>query len=95
MAGAHRPVGAVSTPEPAEQVVDTRAPGADSCVNLTNAAVEALAPGSSFVLVADHDPIGLCYMLDAERPGTVTWEPLEQGPTTWRVRFTGVAAPSA
>ena len=80
---------------PTEQVVDTRVPDADSCVNLTNAAVETLAPGSSFVLVADHDPVGLCYMLDAERPGTVTWEPLEQGPTTWRVRFTRVPAPSA
>jgi uncharacterized protein (DUF2249 family) len=75
-------------PSPSEQLVDTRLPGADSCVNLTNAAVDALSAGTSFVLVADHDPIGLCYMLDAERPGTVSWQPLEQGPAQWRVRFT-------
>jgi len=79
---------------PVEQIVDTRAPGADSCVNLTNAAVDALAPGSSFVLVADHDPIGLCHMLDAERPGVVAWQSVENGPTTWRVRFTKVLAVS-
>ncbi|HEY9484987.1 MAG TPA: DUF2249 domain-containing protein [Micromonosporaceae bacterium] len=81
------------TDAPAEQVVDTRAPDADSCVNLTNRAVDALAPGASFVLVADHDPIGLCYMLDAERPGAITWQPLEQGSATWRVRITKVGSP--
>ena len=63
-------------------------------MNLTNAAVDALTPGSSFVLIADHDPIGLCYMLDAERPGMMSWQPLEQGPTTWRVRLTRVSASS-
>ena len=86
----------VSPAPSSEQVVDTRLPGSDSCVNLTNAAVDALAagaPGAGFVLVADHDPIGLCYMLDAERPGIVTWQPLEQGPAVWRTRFT--KAPSA
>ncbi|WAX58124.1 DUF2249 domain-containing protein [Jatrophihabitans cynanchi] len=79
-------------PAPSEQVVDTRLPGSDSCVNLTNAAVDELRAGSSFVLVADHDPIGLCYMLDAERPGAVSWQPLEQGPAVWRVRFSKPAA---
>jgi hypothetical protein len=87
----------VSPAPSSEQVVDTRLPGSDSCVNLTNAAVDALATaapgtGTSFVLVADHDPIGLCYMLDAERPGTVNWQPLEQGPAVWRTRFTKAAA---
>ncbi len=79
-------------PSPSEQLVDTRLPGSDSCVNLTNAAVDALGAGASFVLGADHGPIGLCYMLDAERPGAVTWQPLEQGPSVWRVRFTKPAA---
>lgn len=85
---APQPTGAL-----AEQVVDTRAPDADSCMNLTNHAVDALSPGASFVLVADHDPIGLCYMLDAERPGAVTWQPLEEGPATWRVRIKKVESP--
>jgi uncharacterized protein (DUF2249 family) len=72
----------------AERVVDTRLPAVDSCVALTNTTVDELAAGESFVLVADHDPIGLCYMLDAERPGTVSWEVLTEGPPAWRVRFT-------
>jgi regulator of cell morphogenesis and NO signaling len=63
-------------------------------MNLTNRAFDALAPGASFVLVADHDPISLGYMLDAERPGMVTWQPLEHGPATWRVRVTKVPTPT-
>jgi uncharacterized protein (DUF2249 family) len=83
-----------SAATPVEQIIDTRGPDADSCMNLTNAAVDALTPGASFVLVADHDPIGLCYMLDAERPGVVAWQPVEDGPTTWRVRFTKALIPN-
>lgn len=71
-----------------EQVIDTRLAGSQSCVDLAEHGVEQLASGSSFVLVADHDPIGLCYMLDAEQPGRVSWTLLENGPSTWRVRFT-------
>ena len=77
---------------PTDQLVDTREPGVDSCVNQTNAAVDALAAGASFVLIADHDPIGLCYMLDAERPGQLRWQALQRGPVTWQVRFTRVTA---
>jgi len=71
-------------------VVDTRG-AADSCADLTNRAVDALVPGGSFVLVADHDPIALRYMLDAERPGAVDWEPVENGPRTWQVRVVRTA----
>ena len=38
------------------------------------------------MLIADHDPIGLQYMLQVERPGVVSWELLEDGPPHWRVR---------
>jgi uncharacterized protein (DUF2249 family) len=72
----------------AELVVDTREPGSDSCAMRTNDTVDALAAGASFVLVADHDPIGLHYMLDAERPGGTNWEPLADGPQLWKVRIT-------
>ena len=66
-------------------VVDTRdAP--DSCANLTNHALDALAPGESFVLISDRDPVALKYMLRAERPGQTSWQPLELGPATWTVR---------
>ncbi len=50
-------------------------------------AFELLAPGQSFVLVNDHDPKPLYYQFQAEQPGKVRWEYLEQGPEVWRVRI--------
>jgi uncharacterized protein (DUF2249 family) len=47
----------------------------------------ALAPGAGFELVNDHDPKPLYYQFAAERPGTFTWEYLENGPEIWRVRI--------
>jgi uncharacterized protein (DUF2249 family) len=66
-------------------VVDTRTAGAESCADLANRAFDALPEGDRFVLVADHDPTPLRYMFSAERPGQVTWRPLEEGPDLWRV----------
>jgi uncharacterized protein (DUF2249 family) len=72
-----------------EPVLDARErAGQESCAELTNSAVEELVPGASFVLVADHDPVGLQYMLAAERPGQTDWELLEDGPVTWQARIT-------
>ncbi|MGN6610590.1 MAG: DUF2249 domain-containing protein [Angustibacter sp.] len=51
------------------------------------AAVADLQPGGSFVLCNDHDPKPLRYQLDAERPGQITWDYLEEGPQVWRVRI--------
>lgn len=48
---------------------------------------ERLSPGESFVLVNDHDPKPLYYQFQAELTGQFSWEYLEQGPTTWRVRI--------
>jgi uncharacterized protein (DUF2249 family) len=48
---------------------------------------EKLAPDAAFELVNDHDPKPLYYQLAAERPGTFTWEYLEEGPQVWRVRI--------
>lgn len=48
---------------------------------------DELAEGEHFTLVNDHDPVPLRYQLQAERPGRFTWEYLEEGPTTWRVRI--------
>ena len=77
-----------------ERVVDTRLPDVGSCASLANAAVDALAPGGSFVLVADHDPRGIRYMLQAERPGGTTWEELEDGPERWQARIALAAQPA-
>ena len=35
----------------------------------------------------DHDPRPLYHQLQAEQPGKVGWEYLEQGPEIWRVRI--------
>ena len=34
---------------------------------------DALAPGTAFVLVNDHDPKPLFYQFEAERKGTFHW----------------------
>lgn len=53
---------------------------------------EDLPPGGTFILINDHDPKPLFYQFKAERTGQFTWEYVEQGPTTWRVRIGKVAA---
>lgn len=49
--------------------------------------VEALGPGSRFILVNDHDPKPLRYQLEAEYPKQFSWAYLEQGPDVWRVEI--------
>lgn len=76
-------------PDQTERVIDTRT-ATDSCANLTTQTVDDIARGESFVLVSDHDPTALRYMLDAERPGVASWELLEDGPERWQVRISKV-----
>ena len=52
---------------------------------------DSLNPGESFELVNDHAPTPLYYQFLHERPGQFTWEYLEEGPETWRVRITNTA----
>jgi len=52
----------------------------------------ALAPGTAYVLVNDHDPKPLWYQFDAEHKGEFTWDALEEGPEVWRVRIGRTAA---
>jgi uncharacterized protein (DUF2249 family) len=47
----------------------------------------ALEPGTAFVLVNDHDPKPLYYQFAAEHEGAFTFDYLESGPETWRVRI--------
>lgn len=47
--------------------------------------VGALTPGTSFVLVNDHDPKPLYYQLEAEYPGQYSWTYVESGPQVWQV----------
>ena len=55
------------------------------------ATFDGLEPGASFVILNDHDPVPLRYQFMAERPDAFSWEYLEDGPETWRVRLTRVA----
>lgn len=52
---------------------------------------EALAPGSAFELVNDHDPKPLYYQFAAEMPGMFNWDYIERGPEIWRVRIAKTA----
>ncbi len=74
-----------------EQIVDARERGTMSCADMAMGAFDALDAQTSFVLVADHDPRGIHYMLDAERPGAAGWEELESGPEIWQARVTRTA----
>lgn len=47
----------------------------------------ALQPGQSFVLVNDHDPVPLRYQFEAEHAGHFSWDYLERGPETFRVKI--------
>ena len=49
--------------------------------------VAELSPGEAFVLANDHDPKPLRYQLEAQNPGQISWDYLEQGPTLWRVQI--------
>jgi uncharacterized protein (DUF2249 family) len=49
--------------------------------------VAQLAPGEAFVLANDHDPKPLHYQLEAQNPGQISWDYLEQGPQLWRVQI--------
>lgn len=49
---------------------------------------DSLEVGEAFELINDHDPKPLYYQFQAERPGQLDWQYLEQGPEPWRVRIT-------
>ena len=49
--------------------------------------VNELAPGACFILVNDHDPKPLYYLLEAEYPKQFSWTYLERGPGAWRVEI--------
>ena len=46
-----------------------------------------LAADESFILVNDHNPKPLYYQFQAELTGQFSWEYVEEGPESWRVRI--------
>jgi uncharacterized protein (DUF2249 family) len=75
------------------QTLDVRTIGPRERHPLIFATFDALESGGAFLLVNDHDPKPLYYQFSAERQGQFSWEYLEQGPETWRVRV-GKSAPA-
>jgi uncharacterized protein (DUF2249 family) len=75
------------SPQAEEPIVDARMCGTAGCATMSMEAFDALPDGAAFVLVADHDPVGIRYMLEAERAGQSRWEALEEGPELWRTRI--------
>ena len=49
--------------------------------------IDRLEAGRNLTLVNDHDPLPLRYQLEATRGDSFSWEYLEQGPKTWKVRI--------
>lgn len=48
---------------------------------------DALAPGEAFVLVSDHEPLGLLREFQARRACGFEWNVLERGPETFRIQI--------
>jgi len=70
-----------------DQLLDVRAEAPARRHDLIFETYGALSPGTAFVLVNDHDPKPLYYQFAAEHAGDFSWDYLEQGPETWRVRI--------
>lgn len=54
------------------------------------ASYHALAAGTGFILVNDHDPKPLRYQFEAEHADEFAWDSIEAGPQVWRVRIAKV-----
>ncbi|MDF2960994.1 MAG: hypothetical protein K0S39_2729 [Paenibacillus sp.] len=48
---------------------------------------DALQSGEAMLLINDHDPKPLFFQFKIERPDQFTWEYIEQGPVTFRVKI--------
>ncbi len=48
---------------------------------------QGLPEGGAFELVNDHDPKPLYQQFQMNHAGQFSWDYLEQGPDTWRVRI--------
>jgi len=78
-----------ATPSPnAPVVVDLRPMMPPERHATVFAALEALAPGASFVLINDHAPIPLLRRIEATWPDQFETEFLRDGPAVWQVAIT-------
>jgi uncharacterized protein (DUF2249 family) len=80
--------------EPAvEKILDVRRVMPAQRHGLIFETFDQLRLGESFILVNDHEPKPLYYQFAAELTGQFEWNPLQSGPTEWRVKI-GRTAPA-
>jgi len=72
---------------PAEGELDVRPLPPAQRHQLIFSTIEELEVGTALTLVNDHDPLPLRYQLDATRGERFSWDYLESGPKTWKVRI--------
>jgi uncharacterized protein (DUF2249 family)/hemerythrin-like domain-containing protein len=85
--GMHEAPDAAPAANAPDEVLDVRTIPPRGRHELIFATFDALAPGTAFVLVNDHDPKPLFYQFSAEHAGLFSWDYLEKGPETWQVRI--------
>ncbi|MGH9687147.1 MAG: DUF2249 domain-containing protein [Candidatus Acidiferrales bacterium] len=62
---------------------------------LVFAKLDALTVGDAFILINDHDPVPLSRQIQDLRPGQVTWEYNQRGPSLFRICIRRVAPRTA
>ncbi len=77
----------VQAPEAAQDELDVRSLAPAQRHQLIFSTIDRLEAGRNLTLVNDHDPLPLRYQLEATRGNSFSWEYLEQGPKTWKVRI--------
>jgi len=51
---------------------------------------EGLKTSEAMLLINDHDPRPLQFQFDATHPGHFSWEYLERGPETFRIKISKI-----
>ncbi|MCX7169943.1 MAG: DUF2249 domain-containing protein [Proteobacteria bacterium] len=77
----------MSNPETFKTTVDVRETPPRERHPLIFGSFDQLSPGEALTLINDHDPKPLFYQFQAESGGQFTWDYVETGPETWRVRI--------
>ena len=82
-------VGSVSVQpaESAQDELDVRSMAPAQRHQVIFSTIDRLEAGKSLTLVNDHDPLPLRYQLEATRGDSFSWDYLEEGPKTWKVRI--------
>lgn len=73
------------TPSSVSTTIDVRVIAPRERHSAVFAAFRSLGVGDALDIVNDHDPRPLYHQLQAEAPGSFTWDYLQGGPEVWHV----------